>query len=71
MTCDVLLIDYQGTYGGPSSRDEVLRVLREALALVEATPRAAAITCAGLRIESSAPAGGPSRRPGRTGAAHE
>ena len=69
MASGVLLIDYQGTYGGPASRDEVLRVLREALALVEATPRDAVITCAGLRIESSEPAVGHARRPGGGSAA--
>ena len=46
-----LLVDYRGTYGGPSSRDEILRVLKEALALVEATDRAARLSCGGLRIE--------------------
>jgi len=69
MASGVLLIDYQGTYGGPASRDEVLRVLREALALVEATPRHAVITCAGLRIESSQPAAGHTPRTGRGSAA--
>jgi len=51
MTRMVLLVDYHGTYGGPSSRDEVLRVLKEAIALVEATARTATIVCGGLRIE--------------------
>jgi hypothetical protein len=46
-----ILIEYVGTYGGPASRDEVLRALKEAVALVEATARDAEITCAGLRIE--------------------
>jgi hypothetical protein len=45
------LIDYAGTYGGPSSREEVLRALKEALALVHDTANDAVLTCAGLRIE--------------------
>jgi len=46
-----VLVDYPGTYGGPASRDEILRVLKEALALVGYTARDAQLTCAGLRIE--------------------
>ena len=32
---DKLLFEFRGTYGGPGSRDEILRALKEALALVE------------------------------------
>lgn len=46
-----LLIDFPGTYGGPASRDLLLRVLKEALALVEQAPMSAEFRCAGLRIE--------------------
>lgn len=46
-----ILIDYPGTYGGRASRDEVLRVLKEALALVENCAAEAELVCAGLRIE--------------------
>lgn len=56
-----ILIDYAGAYGGPSSRDEILRALKEALALVEATPRDAELACAGLRVEI-VDAGTPRRR---------
>ena len=45
------LIDYAGTYGGPASRDEILRALKEAQALVEETPRDADLACPGLRID--------------------
>jgi hypothetical protein len=45
------LIDYRGTYGGGTSREEVIRALKEALALVENTPRDAELACAGLRVE--------------------
>ena len=50
------IIDYPGTYGGPASRLEVLRALKEALALVESTPPETSLACAGLRIEQLAPA---------------
>lgn len=56
-----ILIEYVGTYGGPASRDEVLRALKEAVALVENTPRDAGLACAGLRIEVVQP-GTPRRR---------
>jgi hypothetical protein len=46
-----LLLEFQGTYGGPASRDEIMRTLKEALALVEHTASDAELTCAGLRIE--------------------
>ncbi len=45
------LVDYRGTYGDRSSREEILRALKEALALVEQTSREARLSCAGLRIE--------------------
>ena len=45
------LVDYPGTWGGPHSREEVLRALKEALALVQDTSRDATLVCAGLRIE--------------------
>lgn len=47
----VTLLDVPGTYGGPSSRDEVLRALKEALALVQNTASDAALVWPGLRIE--------------------
>jgi hypothetical protein len=56
-----ILIEYVGTYGGPASRDEVLRALKEAVALVENTARDAELSCAGLRIEVVDP-GTPRRR---------
>ncbi len=46
-----LIIDWPGAYGGPSSRDELLRALKEALALVEYTPGDTELSCAGIRIE--------------------
>jgi hypothetical protein len=45
------LVDFHGTYGGRSSRDEILRILKEALALVENTASDAELSCAGVRIE--------------------
>jgi hypothetical protein len=48
------LIDYPGTYGGPSSREEILRALKEALALVHDTAPGTSLFCAGLRIERPA-----------------
>ena len=47
------LLDYAGTYGGRASRDEILRALKEALALalVEHTAKDAELACAGLRID--------------------
>lgn len=47
----ITLLDVPGTYGGPSSRDEVLRALKEALALVQNTAQDAALVWPGLRIE--------------------
>ncbi len=45
------LVEYEGTYGGPNGREEILRVLKEALALVHDTAPDAALACGGLRIE--------------------
>lgn len=45
------LVEYEGTYGGPNSREEILRVLKEALALVYNTAPDATLACSGLRIE--------------------
>jgi hypothetical protein len=45
------IIELPGTYGGRTSRDVILRGLKEALALVENTPPDAELTCSGLRIE--------------------
>lgn len=56
------LIDHPGTYGGPRSRDEIIRLLKEALALVEYTASDARLECSGLRI-SVAHAGTPPREP--------
>lgn len=50
MSMDQLLIDHSGIYGGPASRAEILRMLKEALALVEQTASDAELSCAGLRI---------------------
>jgi hypothetical protein len=47
---DGVLIDHSGTYGGAASRAEILRMLKEALALVEQTAADAELACAGLRI---------------------
>ena len=47
-----LLLDFQGAYGGQSSRAEVLRMLKEARALVENTARDTWILCSGVRIEA-------------------
>lgn len=48
---ETTLIDFAGTYGGAASRDQLLRALKEALALVEQSPPAAIFFCAGLRID--------------------
>jgi len=45
------LVEYEGTYGGPNGREEILRVLKEALALVQYTAPDASLACSGLRIE--------------------
>ncbi len=59
-----LLIDFQGTWGGPSSRDDILRVLKESIALVEYTAGDARLACAGLRIEVMDPGGSRKRKMG-------
>ncbi|MFQ5460861.1 MAG: hypothetical protein ACE5EL_08715 [Anaerolineae bacterium] len=46
-----VLIEVSGTYGGRSSRDEIRRGLKEALALVENTAPDAILSSSGLRIE--------------------
>ncbi len=46
-----VLIDVPGTYGGRNSRDEILRGLKEALALVENSATDAQLASSGFRIE--------------------
>jgi len=48
---ETTLLDYVGTYGGPASRADVLRALKEALALVENTAADARLICTAIRIE--------------------
>ncbi|MEO8082434.1 MAG: hypothetical protein ABI780_01290 [Ardenticatenales bacterium] len=50
-----VLVDHPGTYGGPRSRDEIIRLLKDALALVEYTASDARLECAGLHIEETDP----------------
>ena len=57
-----VLVDHPGTYGGPRSRDEIIRLLKDALALVEYTAGDARLECAGLHIEVTDP-GTPAREP--------
>ena len=45
------LIEFEGVYGGPQSREIVLRLLKEALALVENTEPTAALLCSSFHIE--------------------
>ena len=45
------LIEFNGVYGGHHSREIVLRMLKEALALVENTEPTAALICSGFHIE--------------------
>jgi hypothetical protein len=45
------LVDFDGIYGGSQSREIVLRLLKEALALVENTEQTAELICSGFRIE--------------------
>ena len=49
------LFDYTGVYGGPASRDELIRALKEALAILENTVRDAQVTCSPMRIELTHP----------------
>lgn len=46
------IIEFDGIYGGSQSRDVVLRLLKEALALVENTEPATELICSGFRIEA-------------------
>ncbi len=46
-----VLIDVAGTYGGRNSRDEIVRGLKEALALAENTATDAQLASSGFRIE--------------------
>jgi len=48
-----IIIEFDGVYGGTQSRDIVLRILKEALALVENTPSHAELICSGFRIAAS------------------
>ena len=45
------IIEFEGIYGGPQSREVVLRILKEALALVENTEGDAQLICSNFRIE--------------------
>lgn len=45
------LIEFEGVYGGDQSREIVLRILKEALALVENSDQQASLICSGFRIE--------------------
>ncbi len=45
------IIEFEGVYGGPQSREVVLRTLKEALALIENTEPSAELICSGFRIE--------------------
>lgn len=50
---DVELIEifsYEGVYGGRNSRDEIIRALKEALALIENAPQDEFV-CTAFRIE--------------------
>lgn len=44
------IFHYEGTYGGRSSRDEIIRALKEALAIIEDAPHEEFV-CTGFRIE--------------------
>jgi hypothetical protein len=46
-----VLIEVAGTYGGRAARDEILRSLKEALALVENVAAEAELASSGFRIE--------------------
>ncbi|HEX8684038.1 MAG TPA: hypothetical protein VF707_17085 [Ardenticatenaceae bacterium] len=45
------IIEFEGVYGGAQSRDMVLRILKEALALVENMEAGTELICSGFRIE--------------------
>ena len=51
MTKRSVLIEVPGTYGGRTSRDEIVRSLKEAIALVENTATDAVLASSGFRIE--------------------
>jgi hypothetical protein len=51
----VVLIELPGVYGGRASRDQIVRGLKEALALVESTLDAE-LAWSGLRIDVTRPA---------------
>ena len=44
------LFSYEGVYGGRSSRDEIIRALKEALAIIEDAPHNEFV-CTGFRVE--------------------
>lgn len=46
------VVEFGGVYGTPSSRDEVIRALKEALALVENLPRGTPVTCSPWHISA-------------------
>ena len=45
-----LLVEFDGVYGGPQSKDRLIRTLRDAIALLENT-QAQDIFCTPFRIE--------------------
>jgi hypothetical protein len=45
------LLEFEGVYGGAQSRDIVLRILKEAIALVENTSSNAELICSGFRVD--------------------
>ncbi|MCB0077606.1 MAG: hypothetical protein KDD73_09275 [Anaerolineales bacterium] len=49
------IVDFEGVYGGVQSREIVLRMLKEALALVENTHPQSALVCSSFRIEEEPP----------------
>ncbi|MFQ5858418.1 MAG: hypothetical protein ACE5LU_22685 [Anaerolineae bacterium] len=44
------IFNYEGTYGGRNSGDEIIRALKEALAIIEDAPHTEFV-CTGFRIE--------------------
>ncbi|MFN8471237.1 MAG: hypothetical protein U0822_03380 [Anaerolineae bacterium] len=46
-----LILEFDGVYGGPQSRDRVIRTLRDAIALLENT-QTQDIFCTPFRIEA-------------------
>ena len=44
------IFSYEGTYGGRNSRDEIIRALKEALAIIEDAPQQEFV-CTAFRIE--------------------